>query len=695
MAVTPPAPRPARSGCRAARATPARRAHGWLVAALLAAATAPACSEFIKPELPGETTYTIDEVTFPENLVLSPKPLKPVLAVRPSAFLIAGQPYNPYRLAEDRRRIGTFWKNFGFFDVEVDKGLVTFDDAKKSARVAWSLREGERYHIRAIQVQGAPTELETAVRAEVPFAVGDRIDVQTYRMARHALCDVLRKQGWMRAEVYSRTYVDHAAHAVDWYYFVDPGPRSVVGKVEVVGARKIPKELIIDRAGLEPGQPLTLDRIEKLELDLADLGAFNTARVYAETGTEFQTNASPYETWIPPDTGGILKPEQVSESGALVARNVPAEVDVKLSVVESPTAQGSLDVGINMDPERIDPYVTTRLWWRNAFGPLHHLTLRGTVGWGIRWRSDIDEPLGLYGNARLMWNHPGTIGRTGDLRLTLAFDEELYRGFHTRTASAGLGLRFLLAPGMFFDLEPRFRWDSLVGLGAIDPAAPPGTAEGLSTKDSLAGEARLGFVWDTRNDGVEALSGHLIGLHLAAAPVGDLTWLRGDVDLRVFVPFGLDMGLGFRAQAGWAVPLGGDDAAMPMATRMFGGGAWGTRGFGTRELSPYARACGGAAGAGDCRQVPVGGESLFEGAVEFRWLPFRQQFGAVAFVDFGAAGAELNPFAEGIDIAPGLGLRVRLWHLSAALDFAYRVTSGMVYPGVDRFQAFFRIGEAF
>ena len=62
------------------------------------------CSEFVKPELPGETPYSVSEVVFPEGLKLDPKPLKQFLAVRANAFLIPGQPYNPWRQAEDRKR---------------------------------------------------------------------------------------------------------------------------------------------------------------------------------------------------------------------------------------------------------------------------------------------------------------------------------------------------------------------------------------------------------------------------------------------------------------------------------------------------------------------------------------------------------------------------------------------------------------
>ena len=665
------------------------------------------CSEFVKPELPGETPYSVSEVVFPEGLKLDPKPLKQFLAVRANAFLIPGQPYNPWRQAEDRKRITAFWKNFGYFDVVVDKAEVTFDEKERSARVTWSLTEGPQYTLRSVSVKNAPAGFEARLAAKIPFKAGDAIDLQGQRTQRHALADVLRDAGHMRAEVYSRTFVDRDAKKVDWVFFVDEGPSTRVGSLTVIGNEEISRDAILERAGYEIGDPLDLDTVRKRELDLMDTGAFTIARIRTEVATEFETGAVPWESWIPPDTGGVIKPGQVSPEGDLVPRQLSPDVNVEVVVVEASSTQGELTAGANIDPERIDPYLGTRLMFRNALGEMNHLTLQGLAGYGIRWRGELDEPEGVYGSARFEWQRPGTFGRTGDMRLALSFDEELYPGFHWRTAAVGLGVRTLLDEGLFFDIEPRFRWDDGVGLGHIDPTVLA-DADAAVPDATIAGEARVSLVWDTRNDGVEALRGHLLALRAAVAPFGDLTWLRGEIDLRYFLPFNADMGLGFRAGAGWVASLSGgdEDGGVPIGARLFGGGAWGMRGFGTRRLSLYAERCngevgddgGGGAPACATQPIPIGASSLFEGSIEFRWLPYRKQFGAIAFVDFGGVGHAANPFEDATEIAVGLGLRIRLWHLPIGLDVAYRVTDDPQFASIDALDqalVFLRIGEAF
>lgn len=661
-----------------------------------------ACSTFVKPTLPGETDYAVRELELTDadggELELDWALMKTLLAVRPDAFLIPGQPYNPYRKAEDARRLVAFWQSHGYFDVTVADAEVRFDDDQGVVDITWRVDEGARYTIRDVAVRGAPDAAWTARLAErVTFGAGDAIDVQAYRWFRHGMADALRRAGYLRAEVYSRAFVDRDAKRVDWVFFVDAGPPSVVGQVTVRGNRAVATDDILARVGLTPGEPIDFDRVAQLERDLLDTGAFAAARLYADYGTEFVTGAVPPDSWIPPDTGGIIAPHRVTPAGDLLPREgLDAAVDFTVTVVESPSVQGRLGAGVNVDLERVDLFTGAEVQLRNALGSLSHLVFGGTLGYGLRWRGDLDEPAGPYGSALARWVVPGAIGRLGDLRLSLRFDERLYPGFHWRTAVAGLGLRTTLAKGATFDIEPRFRADWPVGVGAIDPTTL--ASLDLAEPDrTLNAELAVSLTLDGRDNGIEPMRGHLVALRAALAPggpLGETPWLRLEADLRYLINLGPDLAIGLRAFGGWALALD-DDAGVPIGARLFGGGAYGVRGFGTRRLAVYADRCQGPADDPRCQAIPVGAASLFEGSAELRWLPFRKQQGVVAFVDVGGAGAAENPFDDGVSVAVGAGLRLRLWHFPLGFDFAYRVTDVAAHGDLDRFFVFLRVGEAF
>jgi len=678
------------------RASLTRVAAVAVAAAWLAAGVA--CSTFVKPTLPGETeigirSLTIEPTAGQDRLALDWSPLKPTLSVRPTILIIAGQPYNPYRKAEDARRIVAFWQGHGYFDARVADAEIEVDEEAGVADVVWRVHEGPAYSVREVVVTGAPTGWEARLRGHIPFASGADVRVEPYRWVRHRMVDALRRAGWLRAEVYSRAFVDRETKQVDWHYLVDPGPRSVVGQITVHGHDRVSERAILDRVRLRSGEAIDFDRVEKLERDLLDVGSFNTARLHAEYGTEFVMDAVPPDSWIPPDTGGLLRPEQVGPDGSFRPREgLASEVDLAIHVVEAPSVQTRIGAGINIDLERVDPYAGLGFQFRDLFGSFHHLVLEGSAGYGLRWRGDVEEPLGVYGSALIRYVKAGFLGRIVDLRVTARFDESLYPGFHWRTASAGAALRATLDRGLLFEIEPRARFDWPVGVGAIDPAVAEDLR--LITPDrTLNAELAASLVWDARNDGFEPMSGHLVALRAAWAPggpLGDSSWLRAELDLRYIAGLSPDLAIGFRAAPSWVFATGDD--GVPIGARLFGGGAYGVRGFGHRRLAPYAEAC---REPDSCQRIPVGAMGLFESSLELRWLPFRQQIGATLFADLGGASATANPFEDGVTVSVGAGLRVRTWHIPVALDFAYRVTSDSAWGGLDRFHVFFRIGEAF
>jgi outer membrane translocation and assembly module TamA len=122
------------------------------------------------------------------------------------------------------------------------------------------------------------------------------------------------------------------------------------------------------------------------------------------------------------------------------------------------------------------------------------------------------------------------------------------------------------------------------------------------------------------------------------------------------------------------------------------------RGFGRHHLSPEAPSCLDSGGTPlVCQNTLVGGLSLFEGSVEGRFLPANKPYGALVFGDVGGAGAEANPFENGVSLALGLGARLRFWYLPFALDVSYRLLRDNTIQSIDDdpILVFFRIGEAF
>ncbi len=678
-----------------------RAARSRLSAIMVVALVLCSCSAQRPKKVPGETDIRVASVSILSKsgrpLQLPHNELPNRLGMRAASLIYPVRYYSALREAEDRRRIDAFWRTFGYFDVQVDEPEVRFSADKTTAWITWRLQEGPRYRIASVNLVRAPLHYERALVQMIPFGPGtEEVDLEKFRKVRNTMGEYLRRAGFGHAMVYSRAYVDRSKKVLYWYYFVDEGPLTTVGKVVVDGNARTPADRIVKRAGMLPGDPYDLATKETSEWDLLDTGDFASVFIRSNVDVKFIVPGTA------PDTGGELKDEQVDEQGNLVARKLSEQVDLKIHVVEAPRVQLGLRGGVEADPTRFDAAAESRLFLRDLLGSWHHLVLEGRFGHGWLWNIDKrgDDPSGFYGEAMARTVHPMLLGRLLDGRMTARFLEELFPTFHLREVTAGPGFRTAFTRELFFDLDMYFRAGWQVGLGPFDTATL-GSFALPSRNDARGGELESSIVWDARDNPVEPMKGHMLALRAQLSPGGPVAthrWLLISPDVRGFMPLSDAVSIGARVSGGW-ITLNGE-GGVPLGPRLFGGGAYGMRGFGRQRLSPVATSCE-ANGPGlppSCRGVPVGGLSLAEASLEARFLPPLKPMGAIGFVDIGGASITANPLHEGLSLAFGLGFRLRLWYLPMALDFAYRLLDhgSVEKPGSwDPYLVFFRIGEAF
>jgi translocation and assembly module TamA len=652
-------------------------------AAVCCALVLAACTPPPGPQLPGATDIRVSTVAIVAQdapLVVDYAPLLPKLAIR------TARSFNAYRIDEDRVRITSFLMNQGYFDATVETPTLAYTNDRRTVGLTWRVHEGARYTVASIEIVGAPPALEPELRALLPFAAGDQIDVASYRMARKLLANRLREAGYGRAQGYSRTFAHREAKTVAWYYFFETGPQTRVGALEVSGNKRVPASEILALAGLQPGQPYSPAEKRRAELALLDSGTFASATVYSEAD-----DIGPPQV---PDKGGSMTPDQIDARGQFTPRTLDPDLAVRVSVVEAPSRQLRAELGVDADPSRVDVFAGARVWLRDLFGPLHHVALEGNVGHG--WFVDERDPVqGVYGSALAQYQRPGWLGTRLELRLSGRWRDTLLPSALLRELTVGPGLRATLAAGVYVEGELHYRYGRALGMPMLDAMTSAEVA--LPTDDVNRGaELVATVVADRRNDRIEATDGWFASLRTAYAPGGALggrRWLQLVGDARTFIPVSKAWSVALRANGG-IVPLD-DGEGIPLGPRLFGGGVSGSvsgmRGFARDHMAP--RACGMATTECD---VLVGGRSLAQASVELRWLPVNAFYGATLFADAGAVGAGLDPFVDGISAAVGAGIRLRTWYLPVSIDLAYRVVennaAGLAW---NRVLGFLHIGEAF
>lgn len=636
-----------------------------------------ACGHPRPAQVPGSTARAVESVTILTKDGKEPdlhlKVLLDKLGHRRGNVVVPPRYYNPLRLGEDRRRIATWGSNYGYFDIEVSKPTVR----EKGEKVAidWRVEMGVKYTIGTLHVIGLPDDARDDVMALIPFRDGGAVAVNESRLLRHKLADAVRYRGYSHARVYSRAWVDREKKQVEWFYFVDPGPKTKIGSIEVTGNRRVSADSILERSGLVVGMPYSPRERDRAQLALMDAGSLVSVVVEGDE----DVHRGPPEV---PDSGG--KPT-TDASGELVPRDLATELNVRINVVEAPRREFRVEVGAEADPARSDAFAGARLILRDVFTDALHFVADGRAGYGYQLGT-TGEPLGAYGYAQAQIVKAGALGSQLDLRGSARLDQRLYPDTSIREISVGPGLRRTLMDGLVGDLE-------FLGFRAeeVDPLALDAgqrSSVGLASGSESSGvKARGLLVHDARDSGIEAMDGHFLSALTEYSPgtVGSgHRWLRLSADARIFVPMGEFRTLAARVSGSW-VGAAGDDG-LPLQTRIFGGGSYGFRGFGRQRFTTRVD------------DLHVGGTSIVESSLEWRYLPFQKLEGWIAFLDVGAVSSENNPFASGVSSAIGMGGRARLFYIPISLDLSYRFVGESEFESPlawDPWSLFVRMGEAF
>lgn len=667
------------------RARRTRRVAPLLLGACVATGLAPlpGCAHYHArtERLPGETdtpVTAIEIVPAPGTPSVFLDELPTRLGGRKGTILLNERRYNPYRVAEDRRRVVTYLANLGYFDATAEEPQVTPDGDGVKLRYVYTA--GPRYPLVSLDVRGVPPDL--SLDRYLITAPGGDYALELLRMARYPMAEHLQRAGYGHAKVYVRHYVDRARRELHVVYFADPGPATTIGSITIDGNHKTSEADIRRRLGLRTGERFDLARRIQAENDLRDTGSFTSVLI----GTTCDIDQYLGEV---PDTGGKIVDERIGPSGELLPRDLSSVVDLVVHVDEAPRVQVQVRGTVEADLTRLDSTASAQLRLRDTPGSMHHLTLRGRVGVGYQWTDDASDAVGVYGDALVRYDRPGLLGRVGDAHLAVEFRDILYPSSSLRQLTAGPGLRATLAPGVLFDVAAYARLARQVGVGPFDDAT---RAEFSlpADDDMVGGELAAGLVWDARNDPVEASAGRYLALRGLLSPVGEQRYAQVAPEARGYLGIAKSWSLALRGAAAWSFELG--DGGVPLGARLFGGGAWGMRGFGRDRMTPLAPCAAGAT----CTEEYVGGLSLVELSLEARFLPYRKQVGLNLFLDAGGAGVGANPLADGLNAAVGVGPRVRLWYLPISLDVGYRFLDGSELLGAWRgLQAFVRVGEAF
>jgi outer membrane protein insertion porin family len=549
--------------------------------------------------------------------------------------------YSKQQLTADLEQLRSFYLNRGYLEFNIESTQVSITPDRERIYITVAIHEGPVYRVGSIKFSGDLIASEAELRRLVTLKPGDVFSREKVVDATKRITDRLGNDGYSFANVNPVPDLDRDKRVASFTFFVDPGRRVYVRRVNVAGNQRTQDEVIRRELRQLEGSWYSLEKIARSKERLQRTGYFSDVNI---------------ETPAVPATSD--------------------QVDVNVTVTERNTGTLSFGVGYSA-AEKLT--VQAAVSQSNILGTGNLLAVQLSNG-------SVNKVYSLtYVNP--YWTADG-VSRGFDIFRRDVDTSSLTSLAAYHTYSDGIGVRFGI---------PVTEYDTLnVGFTAertrlsIDPLTAPQryidfiaefgeNTNTLRSNVSYAHDTRDSLTWPTRGSLNEA------GLEIGIPP-GDLTYYRVNVQSQWFyTPASTLTWLTFMANGEVGYANGYRGKPLPFFKNFYAGGVDSVRGFEVATLGPR-----------DTNGDILGGNRRLVGNIEALFpLPgYKERNVRLAgFVDFGNVWGADEKISGG-DIRVSTGIAVSWDSPVGPLRFSFAAPiRKQPEDKIERFQ--FQLGKIF
>ena len=496
------------------------------------------------------------------------------------SFITRSNRYSKPKLAADLETLRSFYLDQGFINFNIDSTQVSISPDKTDVYITINITEGGRYLVRDVHLQGALIVPEEELFDLVTVVQGGVFSRKDVTETARRIGDRLGNEGYSFANVNAVPEIDDAENRVDLTFFVDPGNRVYVRRINFKGNAKTRDEVLRrEMRQMESGW-ISTEAIERSRVRLNRLGFFESVSV--------ETPAVP---------------------------GASDQVDVDFTVVERPSGNLLLGVGYSSSE---GPVFDISVTDENLFGTGNRLSVSFDT-------SDVSRDISVSW-LNPYWTVDGVSrGIDAYIRRTDASEANLADYALDRIGAGmtfGVPVSESTRVNVGFNIE---RTEFRLGSSPSDELMRFHTESGGQFLTLLVTGA---WAKDTRNSRFLPTRGSLSRLSAElATPGSELTYYKLFARHQRLFPLPNDFAFMLEGEVAYGDGFGGTDD-LPLTENFFAGGLRSVRGFRANTLGPR-----------DSLGEPLGGDLKTVGTAELILpLPFAKDsntFRITAFLDAG------------------------------------------------------------
>ncbi|HEX5353346.1 MAG TPA: outer membrane protein assembly factor BamA [Rhodanobacteraceae bacterium] len=187
--------------------------------------------------------------------------------------------YSQEHLSGDLTKLTSFYMNRGYADFNVSSAQVTISPDKRDIYIAAGIHEGGVFKIADIHLLGSLVLPEKSLRRVLRIKSGQVFNRHSIELSSDAITDVLSNIGYAFAKVSTIPKVDEQNHTVDLTFYVDPGPRVYVRRINFKGNTRTQSQVMRREMRQFEGAWYSQAAIDRSKVRLQRLGFFKDVNI--------------------------------------------------------------------------------------------------------------------------------------------------------------------------------------------------------------------------------------------------------------------------------------------------------------------------------------------------------------------------------------------------------------------------------
>ncbi|NOQ81302.1 MAG: outer membrane protein assembly factor BamA [Methylophaga sp.] len=195
-----------------------------------------------------------------------------------SAFTRDNQ-YSRQKLSADLETLRSYYLDRGYVAFSVESTQVSITDDKKQMFITINISEGDRYKVKEVRLAGDLIVAEDELFELVTIKKDAVFSRKAITQSTELLTNRLGNDGYAFANVNAVPTIDHENKEVTLTFFVDPGRRAYVRRINIAGNSKTRDEVLRREMRQQESSWISTENVEQSRARIQRLGYFEDVNV--------------------------------------------------------------------------------------------------------------------------------------------------------------------------------------------------------------------------------------------------------------------------------------------------------------------------------------------------------------------------------------------------------------------------------